>query len=118
MLRQLPRKSRIIREVRHGSDRALADHALDRGPHEDRLVEIRMDIHPLGSHRRMMGSSRRTEFTTVTVEASACLKMDKIGGALAVHVHHVFLLGVAVFNVGYVAKQNFGIAHVLSRATD
>ena len=38
VLRQLPRKSRIISAVRHGRDQRLADHALIAAAHEDGLV--------------------------------------------------------------------------------
>ena len=38
VLRQLPRNTRIISAVRHGGDHRLADHALDRGADEQRLV--------------------------------------------------------------------------------
>ena len=42
VLRQLPRKSRIISAVRHGGDDGFAHHADDRGADEDRLVGKRL----------------------------------------------------------------------------
>ena len=39
VLRQLPRNSRIIRPVSMRRDHAFADHAVDGGAHEERLVE-------------------------------------------------------------------------------
>ena len=39
VLRQLPRKSRIIRPVRNGGDEAFTQHAIDRGAHEEGLIE-------------------------------------------------------------------------------
>ena len=38
VLRQLPRNSRIIRPVRQAAISGLAQHALDRSPHEQRLI--------------------------------------------------------------------------------
>jgi len=43
VLRQLPRNMRIISEVRSAAMPALANHALQRGPYEERLIELRCD---------------------------------------------------------------------------
>ena len=44
VLRQLPRKSRIIDRGEAGRDHRLADHPAHRRPHEDRLVGERLDL--------------------------------------------------------------------------
>ena len=44
VLRQLPRKSRIISAGQAGGDHRLAHHAVDRGAHEDRLIGQRLDL--------------------------------------------------------------------------
>ena len=44
VLRQLPRKTRIISAGQAGGDQRLADHAVDRGAHEDRLIGQRLDL--------------------------------------------------------------------------
>ena len=48
VLRQLPRNSRIISRRQAGGDRALLQHAVDRGAHEERLVEEQLDLEPSG----------------------------------------------------------------------
>ena len=42
VLRQLPRKIRIIKPVRAGGNDGLTKHAIDRPAHENRLVEERV----------------------------------------------------------------------------
>ena len=50
--RQLPRKKRIISETSSDGDDRLAEHALDGGAHEDRLVEVELQLHPLAARPR------------------------------------------------------------------
>ena len=44
VLRQLPRKIRIISPVRHAAIDAFAHHTVDGSPHEERLVGQRLDL--------------------------------------------------------------------------
>ena len=77
MLRQLPRKKRIISETRIERQDRLAQHAFDRGAHEDRLVEVELELDALGRRLWICGSASRAASTTARVEASACLRMAR-----------------------------------------
>ena len=43
-MRQLPRKSRIIRPVRNAANDGFTQHALNSGAHEDGLIEEQLQI--------------------------------------------------------------------------
>ena len=76
VLRQLPRKSRIISAVRHGRDHRLAHHAGDRGLDEDRLVGERLDLAaPAAASARRAAAASRMPLTTSIVEALPAFRM-------------------------------------------
>ena len=66
VLRQLPRKSRIISAGQRGRDDGLANHSGDRGAHKDRLIASGV-ILKFGRHdlRDARAAAARMPFTTL-----------------------------------------------------
>ena len=104
VLRQLPRKSRIISAVRQAAMMRLAQHAVDRGAHEHRLIGQRRDLELRRQARRdHAGSSLRTLRMMSSVDALPVFRTVSSDGALAVDAHDVGLRRVAVAHVRDVA---------------
>ncbi len=91
VLRQLPRKTRIIRPVRQAAMIAFADHAVDRRPHEDRLIGQRRDLQFRRQLRLIAAACACTPLMMSSVEALPVLSTDSSDAALPIHAHDVRL---------------------------
>ena len=78
MLRQLPRKRAIISDTSTAETIASRSTPHDRAAHEHRLVEVDLQLQPLG-RRRLDGRQRLAcaASTTASVEASAACRIAR-----------------------------------------
>ena len=111
VLRQLPRKTRIISAVRQAAMSASRTTPLIAAAHEHRLIGQRGDL----ERRRQLrldhrGSLSRIPWTMSSVEASPVLMTDSSDGALPVDAHDVGLRREAVAHVRDVADVDHGAA--------
>ncbi len=105
VLRQLPRKSRIISRRQTGGDHRLADHAAHGRPHEDRLVGQRLDV-------ELLAAASGSRAAACCADAAHDVQGGRAPGlqngderaAAAVQAHDVRLGREAVAHVGDVAQ--------------
>ncbi len=116
VLRQLPRKTRIMSPVRHGGDHRFADDAADGRAHEDGLIRQRLDLQlPAAAWRRSRAAACGRLPPPQSVEALPALSTRQQRGAAAVLPHDVGLRREAVAHVGHVADVNGRAVHHLDR---
>ena len=116
VLRQLPRKIRIISPVRHAAIIAFADHAADRRAHEDRLIGKRLDL----QFRRQRRCNARQSLASrpprhSSVEASPFFRTGHQRAALPIQPDNIGLRRESVGNRGHVADVNGRVVHHLDR---
>ena len=108
VLRQLPRKTRIMNPVKAGGDQRLTDHADDRRFYEDRLVRKRSNF----QCRRQTGGNRGQQGfdagDDIERRGVAGLQNNHQRRALAIHADNVGLRRKSIADMGYVVNIDRG----------
>ena len=100
-------EEQTISDTRTRGDQRFAQHAADGGAHEQRLIEVELELDALRARwRASAGKSSRTASTTASVDAPRLAQDRQVGGAPAVDAHDVGLHGEAVVHEGHVAQQH------------
>ena len=93
VLRQLPRKSRIIMPVSAGGDSAFAQNALNRGAHEQRLIEQLLNFERFRQPAVTRGRAALTELMMSSVEALPFFSTTRRAARLPLEAHDIRLHG-------------------------